>query len=110
MSDKRRYPRVDHKLLVSYDHFSIDNLKDDEGLARTLDMSVRGLLLQTPRAVDVGTTLRMALNLDGEIIEAFGKVTRCAKGADGLYETGVELNYVPEKFIAVVENYFRKRS
>lgn len=111
MSEKRRFPRLDRHLLVGYDHFNSDNLKDDEGLARTLDMSVRGLLLELPRPVEPGTTLRLQLNLTGELIEAFGEVTRC-EDADhnGMYEVGVLLKYVPEAFITVVERYFQDRT
>jgi len=110
MSDKRRFPRVDRQLLVSYDHFNLDNLKDDEGLARTLDMSVRGLLLQVPREVEVGSTLRLSLSLDGDVVEAFGEVTRCAPGEGGTFEAGIELKYVPEAFIDRVEAFFQRRS
>lgn len=105
---KRRFPRVDRRLLVNYDHFNLDHVQDDAGVARTLDMSVRGLLLQVPRPVEPGTTLRLALDLDGEIIEAFGEVTRCAEDDEGMYTTGVSLRYVPERFIDRVEAHFRE--
>lgn len=110
MQEKRRFPRVDRKLLVSYDHFSLDNLKDDEGVARTLDMSVRGLLLQLPRPVEIGSTLRLSLDLGGDVIEAFGEVTRCEEDEEGMYEAGIQLKYVPEKFIERVEHFFQSRS
>lgn len=103
---KRRFERIDRKLLVNYDHFNFDNLKDDEGLARTLDMSVRGLLLQLPRPVEPGSTLRLSLSLGDDVVEAFGEVRRCEQDDDGLYEAGIELRYVPEKFIRTVESFF----
>lgn len=104
--EKRRFPRLDRKLLVSYDHFNLENLKDDEGVARTLDMSVRGLLLELPRAVEVGSTLRLNINLAGEIAEVFGEVVRVKATEQDTYEVGVELKYVPEKFIRLVESFF----
>jgi hypothetical protein len=107
--EKRRFPRLERQLLVSYDHFNLDNLKDDEGIARTLDMSIRGLLLELPRAVEVGSTLRLNINLEGEIVELFGEVVRLKPKEGGTYEVGVELRYVPERFIRVVESFFLKR-
>jgi hypothetical protein len=107
--EKRRYPRLDRKLLVSYDHFNLDNIKDDEGIARTLDMSVRGLLLELPRPVEKGSTFRMNLNLEGEIVELFGEVVWVKETGAGTYEAGVELRYVPERFIHSVESFFLKK-
>ncbi len=111
MTEHRRFKRVDRKLLVSYDHFNIDNIKDDEGVALTVDMSVRGLLLELPRPMDEGSTIRLSLNLEGDVVEAFGEIKRCAPSAsdDDLFEVGVELKYISERFITVVENYFQAR-
>lgn len=106
---KRRFPRVERHLLVSYDHFNMDHVKDDVGMARTLDMSVRGLLLELPRAVEPGSALRLSLDLDGEIVEAFGDVARCEESSDGMFAVGVDLRYVPERFIERVEAHFRLR-
>lgn len=106
---KRRFPRVERNLLVSYDHFNVDNVKDDVGMARTLDMSVRGLLLELPRAAEIGSSLRLALDLDGEVVEAFGDVARCEPTEDGMFAVGVDLRYVPERFIERVEAHFRLR-
>jgi hypothetical protein len=106
--EKRRFPRLERHLLVSYDHFNLDNLKDDEGLARTLDMSIRGLLLELPRPMEVGSTLRLNINLEGELVELFGEVVRLKPKEQGTYEVGVELRYVPERFIRVVESFFMK--
>ena len=106
---KRRFPRLERHLLVSYDHFNVDNVKDDVGMARTLDMSVRGLLLELARPVEIGSSLRLSLDLDGEVVEAFGDVARCESTPDGLYAVGVDLRYVPERFIERVEAHFRLR-
>lgn len=106
---KRKFERVDRQLLVNYDHFNLDNIKDDQGMARTLDMSVRGLHLQLPRAVEPGSTLRLALDLKGEVIEAFGEIRWCEADQDGMFEAGIELKYVPEKFIAAIEAHFTER-
>ena len=105
---KRQFERVDRHLLVNYDHFNFDNLKDDEGMARTLDMSVRGLHLQLPRAVEAGSSLRLALQLKDEVIEAFGTIRWCEPDGEGMFEAGIELKYVPEKFIAAIEAHFNR--
>ena len=108
MDDRRTFTRVDQELLVSYAHFDIAQVKDDEGMAKTLNMSVRGLLLRLPRAVDIGARLQLALNLEGDVAEVVGKVVRCDAdpSGDGMFDAGIELEYVPDRFAASVERLF----
>lgn len=108
MENRRNFARVDHELLVGYTHFDMQKVKDDEGVAKTLNMSVRGLLLLLPRSVEVDTELQIALNLDGEIVEVVGRVVRCEldRQDKGMFDAGIELAYVPDRFTEAVERYF----
>lgn len=109
MDNRRNFTRVDHELLVNYAHYDLEQVKDDEGMAKTINMSVRGLLLLLPRGVEAGTSLQLALNLDGEVVEIIGRVVRCEPEADdtGMFDAGIELEYVPERFTEAVEHYFK---
>ena len=110
MDNRRLFARVDHELLASYCHYDLNDVMDDEGMAKTLNMSVRGLLLLLPRSVDINSTLKVALNLEGSVIELVGQVMRCRLDpeADGMFDVGIELKYVPEHFAESVERYFAK--
>lgn len=103
--DKRRYPRLDRKYLVSYEQFDVNTLDDEQGMGRTLNMSNKGLLLQLPRAVDLGTTLCVSLAIEGKIADVIGKVVHCVENEAGLFEAGLELQYVPPQFSTQVEDF-----
>jgi hypothetical protein len=107
--DKRRYPRLDRRYLVSYEQFDVNTLDDEQGMGRTVNMSVRGLLLQLPRPVDMGTTLCVSLAIEGEIADVIGKVVHCVENEAGLYEAGLELQYVPPKFSRQVETFLESQ-
>ena len=111
MDNRRTFARVDQELLVSYTHFDVRQVKDDEGMAKTLNMSVRGLLLLFPRPVAPGTTLRIALNLEGEVVEVVGKVAHCEpdSSTEGMFDASIELFYVPDHFAESVERYFARQ-
>lgn len=105
MDNRRTFTRVDQELLVNYAHFDIKQVQDDEGMAKTLNMSVRGLLLLLPRAIEPGTRLQLALNLEGNVAEVVGKVVRCEPdpSGNGMFDAGIELEYVPDRFAESVE-------
>ena len=111
MDNRRQFARVDHEILASYSHYDPEEVKDDEGMAKTLNLSVSGLLLQLPRAVEVEQKLQLALNLDGQVVELVGRVVRCeAADAGDMHDVGVELVHVPDPFVQVVERYFSTSS
>ncbi|NVB40222.1 PilZ domain-containing protein [Pseudenhygromyxa sp. WMMC2535] len=112
MDNRRNFARVEHQILVSYAHYEPgpDHIKDEEGLAKTLNMSVQGLLLLIPRSVEVGSRLQLTLDLDGEIVESLvARVARCEPAEGEMYNIGVALEHVPDRFIEAVERYFSSK-
>ncbi len=107
MDERRHFARVDHQLLVEYTHRDSANAKDDEGMAKTLDMSVQGLLLTLPRRVEVGGELELALDLDGTVVEVAGRVVRCEPAAEGMFDAGIELTHVSDEYRDALERYFK---
>lgn len=107
MDNRRQFARVDHEILANYSHVEAEQSADD-GMAKTLNLSVGGLLLQLPREAKLDTNLKVALNLDGQIVEVLGRVARCGASSEqaGMFEVGVELLHVPDQFAARVEQYF----
>jgi hypothetical protein len=110
MDERRNFARVDHQLLVEYSHRDASNAMDEEGMAKTLDMSVKGLLLVLPRSVEIGAVLNLALDLEGEVVEVVGRVVRCTPAPDNseLFDAGIELAHVPEHYRQAVERYFAR--
>ena len=111
MDNRRRFERIDRELLASYRHFDPADREDDEGMAKTLNLSVGGVLLLLPHSFESGTRLELALNLDGTVVEVVGKVAHCEASSEvaDMYDLGVELEATQERFVEAVEQYFAKR-
>ncbi len=46
----------------------------DDGMGRTINVSSEGLHLEVPNNLDRGDTLRITLNLDGQMVKVLGDV------------------------------------
>jgi hypothetical protein len=110
MDNRRRFERIDRELLASYRHFDPADREDDEGMAKTLNLSVGGVLLLLAHSFEQGTRLELALNLEGEVVEVLGKVAHCEASAEveGMFDVGVELESTRARFSEAVERFFSK--
>ena len=59
-------------------------------LGRTLNLSLSGLLLDTPVFVDPGSAVRVTLSLGEEMLELKGRLAHISPGVEGRYCAGVE--------------------
>ncbi|MDJ0840824.1 MAG: PilZ domain-containing protein [Acidobacteriota bacterium] len=80
MIEKRSTPRLMKQTLLSYDVMRDGREIFDDGMAKTLDMSPRGLHLELPKTVDRGDDLTITLNLDGQMVTVSGKVMWVSHG------------------------------
>lgn len=60
------------------------------GLARTLNVSATGLLLETGQFFEPGQQLRITLGLKNELVQLLGRVVRSQPVDDDICSTGVQ--------------------
>ena len=101
----RRFPRIRAKLSATV---QIEGTSDVL-VCRTRDISLTGCFLDTGQLLDPGLELSIAL-MDaarGEVIEVYGRVTRCLPpGADGVGRgVGVVLPEPPDEWTMLVERH-----
>lgn len=103
--DQRKFVRIDKAALVSYERIGKATAKtEDAGMAKTVDVSVRGLQLEFPRAVEIGDILRLELSLDGKLVKVEGVVVRTDKDDSGLEVAGVALTHVPAEYVGRIQD------
>ena len=109
MDDRRSFARIDHQHLVSYAQQDAAD-GNDEGMAKTLNLSAHGLLMMFSHEIDTGAKLELELNLDGTIVKVSGKAIRSTPDATaaGMFDVGIALDHVPEEFSGTVERYLAK--
>ena len=100
--------RVDSHNLLSYDCLDEKNQVVMRGLARTLNMSVGGILLETHKPIDPAYQLEFTIAMEEDLLDLRGRITYNREREGGKYETGVQFvetdehtNLFLKQFVAI---------
>jgi len=90
IEEKRKHPRVKAENLVSY--FLLDDKGNEieEGIGRTINVSMGGILIETNKPIGTQDVLLMIIGLDDEIMNMKGKVVHCRAEDSGMFRTGIQ--------------------
>ncbi|NIQ98317.1 MAG: PilZ domain-containing protein [Desulfuromonadales bacterium] len=88
--NERKDERLDAINLLDYTVLDEKGYTINQAMGRTLNVSERGILLDTHIPFRVGQTLVLALELEEEIVELTGKVVHTEKNDQGRYSSGIE--------------------
>jgi len=90
IEEKRKHPRVKAENLVSY--FCIDDKGNEikEGIGKTIDVSLGGILIETNQPIGTQDILLMIIGFDDEIMNMKGKVVYCRAEDSGMFRTGIQ--------------------
>ena len=88
--NRRKYPRVKTRNLISYFSFDETGKLISHGMGVALDISKGGMLLETPCFVESGPILLTAIDWEKNILKVKGKLIYCVKQATELYRCGIE--------------------
>lgn len=93
-AERRRHPRVACRLTVRYERLRGDRWVEGEAAVEAVNKAVGGLRLRLPQAIDVGTRLRLVVDLpDGPLRAAARVVWLRAETNDA----GIEFDALSEK-------------
>lgn len=104
-ADHRRASRCNDKNFLDFEVVSPQGELVGRGLARTLNVSDSGLLLETDQPFTIGQTLRITLGLRDELVQIDGTVAHSEPNAAALYNTGVHFVAFPENDRATYEQH-----
>ncbi|MBU0480585.1 MAG: PilZ domain-containing protein [Proteobacteria bacterium] len=92
MSEKelRGSTRKDSLNLLDYVVLDESGEEMNRAMARTLNVSTKGILLETHVPFDIGQNLEITLGLENDLVEVRGRVVRCESGTHEGYHSGVE--------------------
>ncbi len=100
--ERRRWARIQAEHLVSYAHFDERGEPDVKGMARTLDLSEGGMLLEMTHPVDVGEHLKIKMVTGDQILEAAATVVYSNPLDDDRWRVGVRFTEVPDEDLAAI--------
>lgn len=91
---------------LDYEILSAEGETVGRGLARTLNVSATGLLLETGQFFEAGQALRITLGLKTELVQMVGRVAHSRPLNDNLCSTGVHFVEFTEADRRLFQRYF----
>lgn len=104
---KRRYIRMDALNLLEY------VLLDEKGeiatraMGRTLNISEKGILLETHIPFEPGRHLLITIGLEEDLVDVRGLVKHAEKRDDKYFGAGIEFLEIDGEGLRVIENYLQ---
>ena len=91
-SEQRKASRTD-SLNLSF--FSVDDdVVTTQGMGRTLNTSITGILLETSEQIPQGKSVHMDIAVKDDIINAEGTVIHSTKNEDNTFRTGIHFTSI----------------
>ena len=106
-TDKRKYPRVETRNVVSYVCLDKKGAEIGEGMGETLNISIGGILLKSPFPIESEFILLMSIDFENNIMEVKGKVAHSKKDKSGKYETGISFLGTHEENIQIIKKFIK---
>ena len=106
-TDKRKYPRVETRNVVSYVCLDKKGTEIGEGMGETLNISQGGILLKSSYPIESEFILLMSIDLENNIMEVKGKVAHSKKNKSGKYETGIRFLGAHDENIKTIKSFIK---
>ena len=94
--NKRDYERFDSLNLLSFAVYDENNTLIRQGMGRTLNVSLSGILIETHVAIDTRYQVALAIGFREQLVDVKGQPIHCRKSENDMYETGVSFIGVDE--------------
>ncbi len=107
--ERRKTPRVPVEHLVSYKVVDERGETDDMGMARTLDLSEGGLVLEMTHALDKSAELEMKMVSGDHILEAKGRAVYSKLLGSGSWRVGIAFTEITEGDLAAIAQEIEER-
>ena len=103
--NKREHLRIDALNLLSYTCLDDSDHPQQQGMGRTLNVSEKGILLETHALLDPSGDLSISIGLENELVELRGKVIHSRQTAEGLFEIGVTFTKPDDPSLLILKKY-----
>jgi hypothetical protein len=80
-----------------------------QGMGRTLNLSEKGILLETSFPIEPGHTVVLTIGLEDETVDIKAKVSHFRQLENGLFGTGLTFFEVPGKTLDGLRQFFKSR-
>lgn len=105
--NKRKNPRVKTSNGVSYVCIDENGNEIEQGMGKTIDISLGGILLETSVPIESKYILIATIDLKGNLIEIRGKVVYSRKIEFREFLNGIQFLETPERQIKIIAEFIK---
>ena len=103
-TERRRYIRPESLNLLDYLIVDEQGRPSDYSMARTLNVSKGGILIETHIPLPKGQQVMITLGLKDQLVDVMGRIVHTASSS-GRHENGIEFFHVSDNDKRVLDNY-----
>ena len=102
--ERRRYIRPESLNLLDYLVVDEQGRQGEYSMARTLNVSKGGILMETHRQLPLGQQVMITLGLEEQLIDVMGRIVYVV-GAAGRFHNGVEFFHLSDGDKRILDTY-----
>jgi len=107
MSNKRKYPRVNIRVLASFDCYNEDGELFYQKLGVILDISLGGMLIETDDTIEANYVEIVFVNYENKLMSIVGSIVHSRKSENGRAKTGICFHGADSENIKIATNLIR---
>ena len=92
IEEKRECSRIEAINLLNYVYLDEDGDETLQGMGRTLDVSERGIRLETHHQIEKGQMVSLTIGLEENMVDIVGKVVYSRRERPDVYVAGIEFS------------------
>jgi c-di-GMP-binding flagellar brake protein YcgR len=107
MNDKRKYPRVNIRVLGSFDCYNEDGELSYQMLGVILDVSLGGMLIETDEIIKANYVEIIFVNYENKLMSVVGSIVHSRKSENGKARTGLCFHGADSENVKITTNLIR---
>ncbi len=107
MNDKRKYPRINIRVLASFEYYDEDGELFDRKLGAILDISLGGMLIETDEIIKANYVEIIFVNYKNKLMSVVGSIVHSRKSENGKAKTGLCFHGAESENIKIATNLIR---
>ena len=104
-NERRRYIRPESLNLLDFIIVDEQGVQGEYSMARTLNISVGGILMETHIPLQPGQQVMITLGLEDELVDVMGRIVRSTSQPDGMFHNGIEFFHASVEDRRIINRY-----
>ena len=107
MTNQRKHPRVNVRVLASFDCYNEDGEIFNQQIGLILDISLGGMLIETDDTIEANYVEIVFVNHEHELMSIVGSIVHSRKSEDGKAKTGICFHGADSENVKIATNLIR---